>query len=848
MANALETVKQNRTLTPKRDSILMRYLRHELNRTESWIPVTNEFNIATPAAGLPSATDYVIQGIQHTADGALDALYTGPALKWQVQQLQTPVVPPLPALDTTRALVGLDANRPINPTSGAISATINPDLAQNVQIVRINFIVGPYGSPSNPDWKARYDAVVDGYIKRGIQVYGLIGHEITNYPDTLLTEEGDSATGRTWIAEYVSRFVTVVTHFRGRVTFWESYNEPSAWHPIVKKPVVHPYWFARLLQDVYQAVKIDRGMKDVTLISGPLFAHTIAGENAESAQVNYLNNTFKAGRRHHGWDQFQKQHGTMPFDGLGYHLYVYERENVPPATIKAALESYLNQIYNAWKSNDGNALKKKIYISEFGWQSNDMGEDQQKERMTTAFRVFLNDSRVGAAIWFCTQGFKANPHDNEPPEEWGIYASNNLSQLKLAGQELRRIAAIARSTSGTAPLPLNRLANGMASHTTNGTNGNAHMTHHALHDSHESVGEDDELATIPVAQRLDYVMAQRQPQSAGSAISRLAASDLVTVPIADTFQFPLGRPNQPLLADFKRDTDFLDPKYYANEKIWHPGEDWNLTTGGDSDLREPVYAAANGKVITSGHFPTWGNIILIEHQLPNGERVWTQYAHLNERLVFAGDIVERGNGIGTIGKGAHGIFSAHLHFEIRKENLSAEHWWVKDAEYIRDRYHNPSAFIKLWQKLPSRWAHDVVVDSQANNRHTGTFSTSGTPQAWFSAPRGYLGRTLWAYTIRDQETAEAEWRPALRDGGEYEVFAYVPGENATTTNAQYIVAHAEGETVVSVNQEVLFDDWASLGKFRFSVGNSGSVRLSNETGEANTRQIAFDAMRWVRLL
>ena len=55
---------------------------------------------------------------------------------------------------------------------------------------------------------------------------------------------------------------------------------------------------------------------------------------------------------------------------------------------------------------------------------------------------------------------------------------------------------------------------------------------------------------------------------------------------------------------------------------------------------------------------------MIEHHLPDGRKVWSQYAHLHERWVSAGEIVWRRQPIGTVGADPN-TFSPHLHFEIR---------------------------------------------------------------------------------------------------------------------------------------------------------------------------------------
>ena len=70
----------------------------------------------------------------------------------------------------------------------------------------------------------------------------------------------------------------------------------------------------------------------------------------------------------------------------------------------------------------------------------------------------------------------------------------------------------------------------------------------------------------------------------------------------------------------------------------------------------------------------WGNVVTIEHRLPDGAHVTTIYGHLgNERLVAAGDVVEAGQRIGAIGRKdaqVNGGFDPHLHFAVRRGRLA----------------------------------------------------------------------------------------------------------------------------------------------------------------------------------
>ena len=50
---------------------------------------------------------------------------------------------------------------------------------------------------------------------------------------------------------------------------------------------------------------------------------------------------------------------------------------------------------------------------------------------------------------------------------------------------------------------------------------------------------------------------------------------------------------------------------------------------------QPVYSIANGIVLFAGWNTAQGNIGLIEHTMPNGKQVWSQYAHLDRLYVSA---------------------------------------------------------------------------------------------------------------------------------------------------------------------------------------------------------------------
>lgn len=152
---------------------------------------------------------------------------------------------------------------------------------------------------------------------------------------------------------------------------------------------------------------------------------------------------------------------------------------------------------------------------------------------------------------------------------------------------------------------------------------------------------------------------------------------------SDGFVFPVGKSN----------TD----GYYNAQKFGennHLGEDWNGIGGGNTDLGDPIYAAANGYVFFAENIGGgWGNVIRVVHYLPDHEKysyLESVYAHCYEISVKTGDFVKRGQKIGTIGTN-DGQYLAHLHFELRHVVGWSLLWGYQENKY---GFLNPTNFIE----------------------------------------------------------------------------------------------------------------------------------------------------------
>jgi len=145
-----------------------------------------------------------------------------------------------------------------------------------------------------------------------------------------------------------------------------------------------------------------------------------------------------------------------------------------------------------------------------------------------------------------------------------------------------------------------------------------------------------------------------------------------------------------------------------NWNIFHPAIDLNSSECPRCDKGEAVYAVSSGVVTYASR--SWGGQynVKIKHvaqpgkafYLADGARitvVYSLYAHMEKIGVSVGDIVYRGNPIGNIGDYPAGSNSnSHLHFEIRKTNISATTFCGAGSEqFVDDNYVDPYQFISL---------------------------------------------------------------------------------------------------------------------------------------------------------
>lgn len=349
-------------------------------------------------------------------------------------------VAPSPA-DATEA--GLDVGWIV--AAGTVQAPYDMVESSGVGWVRINFRLDAWNAPDDstprgPDqltWFQAYDRVIDGYVARGFQVYGLLNDEALSS----VHPHGSDP----WIADFVGAAVKIVDHFKDRVRVYEVINEPNdfAGGPSARFTARA---FAKILQDTYLAVRYDAGHAtdrcwQVDLVSGPLFSFD--GTSA----ADYLAEVYAAGRGQLAWDYTHQVTGRYPLDGIGYHIYVAQGAESTVADVRAGVQANLGEVRTVVTTNEGATTSKQFWVSEFGFRADVVGAAGQADRLAAAFDAMRDTGTVAMATYFTLQDF--------PDNEWGILdgaGTRRTSADRLAiVSAANRAARGAHVTSITAP-------------------------------------------------------------------------------------------------------------------------------------------------------------------------------------------------------------------------------------------------------------------------------------------------------------------------------------------------------------------------------------------------------------
>jgi murein DD-endopeptidase MepM/ murein hydrolase activator NlpD len=190
----------------------------------------------------------------------------------------------------------------------------------------------------------------------------------------------------------------------------------------------------------------------------------------------------------------------------------------------------------------------------------------------------------------------------------------------------------------------------------------------------------------------DAVLDASSAPGASNPAAPLAPAAYATVPLADGFDFPVGKPDA---VGYHKARGFTPNG--------HLGEDWDGDGGGNTDLGDPIYAIGSGVVVLARDMRVgWGNVVILRHSFREpaaGNAVVTfdsLYGHLDAILVGEGQVVARGQQIGTMGT-AHGLYDSHLHLELHK-NIAIG---MYRSAFARDfsNYYDPTEFVKSHRRL-----------------------------------------------------------------------------------------------------------------------------------------------------
>ena len=190
----------------------------------------------------------------------------------------------------------------------------------------------------------------------------------------------------------------------------------------------------------------------------------------------------------------------------------------------------------------------------------------------------------------------------------------------------------------------------------------------------------------------------------------------------------------------------------------------------------------------------------------------------------------------SVGPGQNG----HLYANITVPTTPGTHRATYKLEGPGGTFGDP-----FWIEIRVRETQTIITVDDGD----AGFLLFGPSQYWHRESIGYGADMYWTYVNGNIVSNKVQWHPNLTRAGNYQVRVFIPYDHATTRSARYTIK-ADGATyTATVDQNIYYDEWITLGTFYFKSSNDGSeyIELTDATGEPGSsyRKIGFDAARWV---
>ena len=92
--------------------------------------------------------------------------------------------------------------------------------------------------------------------------------------------------------------------------------------------------------------------------------------------------------------------------------------------------------------------------------------------------------------------------------------------------------------------------------------------------------------------------------------------------------------------------------------------------------------------------------------------------------------------------------------------------------------------------------------------------------------------------VQGAGSSYAQFTPNIVTPGDYDVYQWHPFITNASSGTPFIITHALGSTTVLANQQTNSGNWSLLGRFNFTAGTSGNIRVRDDFADAGNLAIA----------